>query len=47
MRSTGSLALPVAGGGGPLTVYLQAVVADGGQPAGYALSNALEVDLLP
>ncbi|MHC5211789.1 MAG: hypothetical protein ACYTG2_13805 [Planctomycetota bacterium] len=44
---SGGLVLPVPGGSGPLTVYLQAVVSDGGQPLGYALSNALQVELLP
>jgi hypothetical protein len=43
----GSLTLPVPGGGGPLTAFLQAVVSDGAQPAGYALSNALQIELLP
>jgi hypothetical protein len=43
----GTLMLPVPGGGGPLTAYLQAVVQDGAQPAGYALSNALQIELLP
>jgi hypothetical protein len=46
-NGSGGLLLPVPGGGGPLTVYLQAVVSDGGQPLGYALSNALQVELLP
>jgi hypothetical protein len=43
----GSLALPLHGGGGPVTAYVQAVVPDGAQPAGFALSNALQVELLP
>jgi hypothetical protein len=44
---TGVLALPFHGGGGPVTAYVQAVVPDGAQPAGFALSNALQVELLP
>jgi hypothetical protein len=30
-----------------VTAYVQAVVPDGAQPAGFALSNALQVELLP
>jgi hypothetical protein len=44
---TGALALPLHGGGGPATAYVQAIVPDGAQPAGFALSNALQVELLP
>jgi hypothetical protein len=43
----GALAVPVPGGGGPLTVYVQAVVPDASQPHGFALSNAVQVELLP
>lgn len=43
----GSSSLAVPGGGGPLTVYVQAAAPDGGLPLGYALSNALQVELLP
>jgi hypothetical protein len=35
------------GGGGPLDVYVQAVVVDPAQPKGYGLSNALQVQFLP
>ncbi len=46
--ATGSLTVPaIGGGGGPVAFYLQAVVADGGQPFGFGLSNALQVQLLP
>ncbi|MGQ0552716.1 MAG: hypothetical protein ACT4PU_05805 [Planctomycetota bacterium] len=37
----------IPGGGGPLSVYLQAIITDGGQPAGVGLSNAVRLDLLP
>jgi hypothetical protein len=37
----------VPGGGGPLTVTIQAAVEDAGHFGGWALSNALEVELLP
>jgi hypothetical protein len=37
----------VPGGGGPLSLYVQAVSTDAAQPAGFALSNALRLDLLP
>ncbi len=40
--SSGELALPVPGGSGPFTAILQAAIADGSQPKGVALSNALE-----
>jgi hypothetical protein len=45
--ATGTLALLVPGGAGPVTAYVQAVVEDASEPLGYALSNALEVELLP
>ena len=35
------------GGGGPLDVYVQFVIQDPGQALGYALSNAVMVELLP
>lgn len=37
----------VPGGGGPLTVYVQAVIADPGQPLGFGLSNALSLAFQP
>lgn len=44
----GVLSIPgIPGGGGPLSVYLQCIVVDGGLPGGYGLSNALRVELLP
>jgi hypothetical protein len=46
--SEGSLVLPgIPGGGGPITGYLQAVLVDPAQPAGYGLSNAVQLDFLP
>ncbi|MFT7464297.1 MAG: hypothetical protein ACI9EF_002650 [Pseudohongiellaceae bacterium] len=47
LDGSGSLDLSVPGGGGPLTVYVQAVYTDGGQTNGYGFSNALEVQFLP
>jgi hypothetical protein len=46
-NGSGEISLPIAGGGGPLTTYLQFVYVDGAQPKGYGFSNALEVELLP
>jgi len=43
----GGLTLNVPGGGGPATIYLQVAAADGAQPAGVALSNAVKLELLP
>ena len=43
----GHLELLVPGGGGPLTVFAQAASADPSQPFGYALSNALQIELGP
>ncbi|HZM01132.1 MAG TPA: hypothetical protein VFD43_12865 [Planctomycetota bacterium] len=37
----------IPGGHGPLSVYVQALMLDALQPNGWALSNALRVDLLP
>ncbi len=37
----------IAGGGGPGTVFVQVVSVDPGQVAGFALSNALQLDFLP
>ena len=44
---TGTAHATVPGGGGPLSVDLQAVFADAGLPGGFGLSNAVRVDLLP
>lgn len=44
---SGTVGFPVPGGSGPLTVYAQFAIADGGQPLGVALSNALEVQFGP
>ncbi len=44
----GSLVLGgVPGGGGPLSLYVQAVHPDGALPGGWGFSNALRLDLLP
>ena len=44
----GQLFIPnVPGGGGPYSLYLQAVVLDAAQPQGFAISNALQADFLP
>jgi choice-of-anchor B domain-containing protein len=40
---SGTLTFPISGGGGPVTVYGQFAIADGSQPKGVALSNALEI----
>lgn len=45
--ASGALLAPVPGGGGPATLVLQAAVVDASLPGGVALSNALEVTLLP
>lgn len=37
----------VPGGGGPLSLYIQAFVMDGSQPQGFTISNALRADFLP
>lgn len=45
---TGSLVVPgVPGGSGPVAVFVQTVFADGAQPKGFAVSNALRIDFLP
>lgn len=41
----GSFSTSVAGGGGPATVFVQAVIGDGGQPFGVGLTNALSVTI--
>lgn len=45
--SAGSAALLVPGGGGPLTIFAQAAAQDGTLPLGYAMSNALQIELHP
>jgi hypothetical protein len=44
---TGTAHATVPGGGGPLSIDLQAVFADATLPGGFGLSNAVRVDLLP
>lgn len=43
----GGFSVPVHGGGGPATLYVQAVVFDPALPQDFSFSNALEVELLP
>jgi hypothetical protein len=43
----GTLSAKLTGGPLALDIYVQAVVQDAGQPAGFALSNALRVSFLP
>jgi hypothetical protein len=46
--ATGQITLPgIAGGNGPLSVYLQFVIVDGAQVQGFGFSNAVRADLLP
>jgi hypothetical protein len=45
--ASGNVTLPVPGGGGPATLFLQAVVPDAAQVQGFVISNALQVDPLP
>jgi len=46
--AAGEFLLPgVPGGGGPLAIYLQCASVDAGQPQGFALSNAVKLQLLP
>ena len=42
-NGAGALGFPIPGGNGPFTVYAQFAIADGSQPKGAALSNALAV----
>ena len=44
---TGTAHATVPGGGGPLSIDLQAVFAHASLPGGFGLSNAVRVDLLP
>ncbi len=43
----GWVQFPASGGGGPFSVFIQFVVADGAAFGGFALSNALDVAVLP
>jgi choice-of-anchor B domain-containing protein len=43
----GQLSFPVAGGGGPVTIYAQFAMPDGTLPLGVSLSNALEIVVGP
>lgn len=47
VNAAGHATLGVSGGGGPLSVYLQAVQPDSAQSKGWAISNALRADFLP
>lgn len=38
---------PTAGGGGPATVWAQAVIFDGAQPQGFGFSNTVQADFQP
>ena len=46
-NASGGVNLTVPGGGASVTAYLQAIVADPGQPGGVAISNAVQFVLLP
>ncbi len=45
--ASGSFITGVQGGAGPLTWYGQAVVLDPAEPTGFAVTNALQIELLP
>ncbi|MHC4822109.1 MAG: hypothetical protein ACYTDX_10370 [Planctomycetota bacterium] len=45
--ASGSLSAGVPGGGGPATLYIQALILDGTLPEGVAFSNALALEFLP
>lgn len=46
--AAGEFAIPgVAGGGGPATLYVQAIYLDPAETLGFGISNALQVDYLP
>ena len=46
-NGSGAITLPgVPGGGGPVSVYVQAMITDGAQAAGFAFTNAVRLDLL-
>jgi hypothetical protein len=43
----GTVTIPgIKGGGGPVSVYIQAIIVDGSQALGFAFTNAVQVDLL-
>ncbi|HZL99035.1 MAG TPA: hypothetical protein VFD43_02185 [Planctomycetota bacterium] len=44
---TGTLSATIPGGGGPVSVYVQALYLDPGLPAGFGFSNAVRLDFLP
>ncbi len=46
-NAAGRIALTVNGGGGPVDLVLQALVVDGAQPEGVAISNAVLLQFLP
>ena len=46
-NGSGAITIPnIQGGGGPVSVYLQTMIADGAQAAGFAFTNAVRLDLL-
>jgi hypothetical protein len=47
LDAAGAASLMVPGGGGPLTIFVQAMYADPAQAQGFGFSNALSVKLLP
>lgn len=47
-NAQGEIFIPgIPGGGGPVSVYLQALYGDGSLPGGIGFSNALQIQLLP
>lgn len=44
---SGTVAFPIAGGNGPLSIFVQAVAPDGSQLNGFEISNAVEAVFLP
>lgn len=47
LDSHGMLELPIGGGGGPGSLYLQFAMVDARAPSGWATSNAVRLDFLP
>ena len=43
----GGFSVPLAGGFGPVSIYVQAAYPDGGLPGGFGFSNAVRADFLP